>query len=675
MTTLVTIPPKGNPTPAAPPGRGWLVGFLSASNFPRYELLRTQTDKNEAFLRSCLAVRELFRRLGTPPDRCLDLTNFPGGPLDLLSRVEEFISERSEVAARRGEPLTDFVFYYVGHGEGEQRDYSLLLRNSERGKRDLTALRFATLVNNVKRFCDAARERTGYELRQFYILDACFAGRAKFATECSTGVKLPVRGGPDYQPARGIGVLCSCSESEESVAPAGLEHTLFTTALLAALDAPAEDRELMRTWYGEEPLSLNQLERIVNRWLWVKTGPQQNAPPAAEAHCLDAIAGDVQEVPLFPNPFRPAGTNGPEAALPPLARVGGRVEAPTGLEAAEPPPGPLVVLAADHGVGSPAPPEPPAPEPPAVAPPAAERPRFRSEALEIPAPVRAPIGPLLPEAAEPPPRPPVVLETDHDLGPPAPPEPPAPPTPRIRKGPLGTPAPVGAPRPRGPSRRLSVSFLWATAAASLWATATASLWAAFAAGKVAVPAALLSTLVLTAFAGAGLALAWYRSPLGPRIAPREYRILLYGHPGSGKSSFIEHAMGLEREIESTTNFDMYRGRVPLSLRRAAGGGWGSSVIVTDGVDVVFADYCGQDPGQLIVDRDPQFFGEPGYRQVDAILFLVDFLPALMDEQTGRVYNDEEVLREVSASAEAAIRKRRAALAVPDQVHHQVRVRH
>ena len=188
------------------------------------------------------------------------------------------------MAARRGEPLTDFVFYYVGHGEGEQRDYSLLLRHSERGKRDLTALRFATLVSEVKRFCDATRERTGFELRQFYILDACFAGRAKFATECSTGVKLPVRGGPDYQPKRGIGVLCSCGENEESVAPAGLEHTLFTTALLAALDAPAEDCELMRPWYGEEPLSLDQLRRVISRWLRAKTGSQQNAPPGVEVH-------------------------------------------------------------------------------------------------------------------------------------------------------------------------------------------------------------------------------------------------------------------------------------------------------------------------------------------------------------------------------------------------------
>ena len=141
------------------------------------------------------------------------------------------------------------------------------------------------------------------------------------------------------------------------------------------------------------------------------------------------------------------------------------------------------------------------------------------------------------------------------------------------------------------------------------------------------------------------------------VAPREYRILLYGHPGSGKSSFIEHALGLDRVIVSTADFSIYHGRLPLSLRRAATGGPGGGVILTEGVDLIFADYCGQDPGQLIVDPDPQFFGESGRRQVDAILFLVDFFPAYKDEKTDRVYDDEEVLREVSTSAESAVRKR------------------
>ena len=56
MSTLLTVSQKENPASAASPGRGWLVAFLSASNFPRYELLRRQTEKN-GFFRSCHAVQ------------------------------------------------------------------------------------------------------------------------------------------------------------------------------------------------------------------------------------------------------------------------------------------------------------------------------------------------------------------------------------------------------------------------------------------------------------------------------------------------------------------------------------------------------------------------------------------------------------------------------------------
>ena len=171
-----------------------------------------------------------------------------------------------------------------------------------------TSLRFASLFGFVKRTCAAVQREHRFKVRQFYILDACFAGRAKYAADrrVVSGAK-DTKAGEDGHPALGSAVICSCNEHEESLAPHGQPYTLFTTALLTALCCPDADRERMRVWYPDTPLSLARLREIINRWLIARTPAREYVPPTAQVFSLDTFAGDPQDVPLFPNPLTPGG--------------------------------------------------------------------------------------------------------------------------------------------------------------------------------------------------------------------------------------------------------------------------------------------------------------------------------------------------------------------------------
>ncbi|MEG4852379.1 hypothetical protein QUB10_16010 [Microcoleus sp. B5-D4] len=112
-----------------------------------------------------------------------------------------------------------------------------------------------------------------------------------------------------------------------------------------------------------------------------------------------------------------------------------------------------------------------------------------------------------------------------------------------------------------------------------------------------------------------------------------YRILIFGRAGSGKTTFIKTAFTLadtDINMRSTQNFKSYQFR---SLLQGIDG---------ESTKVAIADYKGQDLLQVILNAPQDFFGAPGSRVLNAIIFIVDLVPRKSD-RFGNPFNDEDML--------------------------------
>jgi len=112
-----------------------------------------------------------------------------------------------------------------------------------------------------------------------------------------------------------------------------------------------------------------------------------------------------------------------------------------------------------------------------------------------------------------------------------------------------------------------------------------------------------------------------------------YKIVIFGRPGSGKTTFIETAFTVNPNTipRSTQDFKYYQFRVYLGRTDS------------DGTEVAIADYKGQDPSQIILEsqQDQDFFGPPRNRVINAIVFIVDLVHRKSDE--GNPFNDQALL--------------------------------
>lgn len=112
-----------------------------------------------------------------------------------------------------------------------------------------------------------------------------------------------------------------------------------------------------------------------------------------------------------------------------------------------------------------------------------------------------------------------------------------------------------------------------------------------------------------------------------------YRILIFGRAGSGKTTFIKTAFTLadtDINMRSTQNFNSYQFRVFLEG------------MDRESTEVAIADYKGQDLPQVILKAPQEFFGAPGSRVLNAIIFIVDLVPRKSD-RFGNPFNDEALL--------------------------------
>lgn len=116
-----------------------------------------------------------------------------------------------------------------------------------------------------------------------------------------------------------------------------------------------------------------------------------------------------------------------------------------------------------------------------------------------------------------------------------------------------------------------------------------------------------------------------------------YRILIFGRPGSGKTTFLETAFTFidpaDPRRRSTQDFEYRRFRVQLHRKELQLGQY---------TNVEVADYRGQKPSQVTINNSADFFGPEGSRVLNAIIFIVDLVPRITDEQ-GNPLNDESLL--------------------------------
>ncbi|BAY93885.1 MULTISPECIES: hypothetical protein [unclassified Tolypothrix] len=126
-----------------------------------------------------------------------------------------------------------------------------------------------------------------------------------------------------------------------------------------------------------------------------------------------------------------------------------------------------------------------------------------------------------------------------------------------------------------------------------------------------------------------------------------YRILIFGRPGSGKTTFRKTAFIFKvyktsnSQIKSTEYFDIFHYGINVE----------TNVETIDkknnnNVDVEIADYKGQKPNQVITDIPQYFAGSKGSRLVNAIIFIVDLVPRRTDEH-GKFLEDEALLQWLS----------------------------
>ncbi len=116
-----------------------------------------------------------------------------------------------------------------------------------------------------------------------------------------------------------------------------------------------------------------------------------------------------------------------------------------------------------------------------------------------------------------------------------------------------------------------------------------------------------------------------------------YRICIIGRSGTGKTTLIENAFTFSNSKNpppSTKIFDSFRVKMALDLE---------AINYTNYIDILVSDYQGQSPYQLMKEDNNYFFGNSNNRLINTLIFMVDLIPKITDENN-KILNDEELLQ-------------------------------
>jgi TPR repeat protein len=224
------------------------------------------------------------------PDLILSLFDDPSPASAQLGRIRDAVRTLTRERSSEARPINDVLIYYIGHGAfNDSGHLHLLVRDSSEGIEAQSSIATLDLAHVLR---VAAPQQ-----RRLVILDCCFSEAAVTAfgamsatledAVASTALKdLASVGAPN----RGTLLLCSSPRSQVSIGKPNAEHTLFTGALLSALNDGADH-------IAGEMLSFFDLrEAVYDRML-----REHDAPPRPALHQPEQQAGDLMRLPAFPN--------------------------------------------------------------------------------------------------------------------------------------------------------------------------------------------------------------------------------------------------------------------------------------------------------------------------------------------------------------------------------------
>ena len=219
--------------------------------------------------------------LGIDRPNVLQLFDDSRPPGSQLEDIVSFLSARQAPGAAVDPPENLFV-YYVGHGLfTTERRYCLAVRCTSESNIGISAIRGRDLADVIS--------ENAIQLRRFLILDCCFAA-SMYGEFLSAPGEAATTQLLEELPVKGTCLLCASSPQDVALAPKSLECTMFSDALLRALNVG--NRTL-----GPR-ISLAELGAMVTNIL-KRDYPSDWVRP--EIHSPDMRAGDISAIPLFPN--------------------------------------------------------------------------------------------------------------------------------------------------------------------------------------------------------------------------------------------------------------------------------------------------------------------------------------------------------------------------------------
>jgi hypothetical protein len=126
---------------------------------------------------------------------------------------------------------------------------------------------------------------------------------------------------------------------------------------------------------------------------------------------------------------------------------------------------------------------------------------------------------------------------------------------------------------------------------------------------------------------------------------RPVRVFAFGPQGAGKTTLRERLLSpLTPDLlkNPTRQFNSDDAEIKVVVK-------GNSAL-----KVIIADYAGEFPDQVLLDKHKDFFGPITKGKVDAVFFLVDVIPAYLDKMTGLPTPDARVVELYSSDAEKRI---------------------